>query len=296
VALALGLTVLVVLPWYVPLHHSFGLWRVTGQWLKMAPADYHPILSPLRLPWQLVSIRTLWGGPRALDVLNGAMLLIVLVLALRRMGGRLFSPRRRLLWFAAAAAVGTPIVLDLALGTYMSMVPRYALAALPPALVLVAVTLLALAPRRRVLVTALLVVLELAGAWRGQRNRTRSGEPFTQLAAFLSHARVSDVIIVHSIPSGVCGVARYLVRQGGLEDAPLLSWVGQLRRPEEPTDIETLAHGRHRVLLVEIHTVGDQLPWAAWLETGARLVSTHRFETATVHVFETRKDEPFTLR
>jgi hypothetical protein len=216
-------------------------------------ADYHPILSPLRLPWQLLSIRTLWGGPRALDVLNGAVLMIVLILAAHRMGRHLFSPRRRLLWLAVATGVGTPIVLDLAFGTYMSMVPRYALAALPPALVLVAVTLTALHPRRRTLVTALLLVLALAGTWRGQRNRARSGEPFAQLAEFLAtHARVSDVIIVHSIPSGVCGVARYMVRRCAGAAGPLLSWVGQLRRPEEPRDIETLAHGRHRVLLVEM--------------------------------------------
>ena len=97
----------------------------------------------------------------------------------------------------------------------MSVVPRYALAALVPALVLVAVTLTALDPRRRALVTALLVVLALAGTWRGQRNRARSGEPFAQLAEFLAtHVRVSDVLIVHSIPSGVCGVARYMVRYG----------------------------------------------------------------------------------
>lgn len=38
------------------------------------------------------------------------------------------------------------------------------------------------------------------------------------------------------------------------------------------------------------------LPWAALLNSGARLVSTHRFESAVVHVFEAKKGEPFTLR
>ena len=288
--LALGLTALLVLPWYARMPRGLAQWRVTGQWLKQMPYGYHAILDPLNVPWSLLSIQVAEGVPWFLDILNGTVLLIVLALAVRRLGRRLLGPRRSLLWLAAATGACTPIVLDLALGTYMSAVPRYALAALPPTLVLVAVTLTALDPRRRAFVLALLVVLALAGTFRVQRSWARTGEPFAHLGWFLGReARASDVVVVHSIPSGVCGVARYMVRSGSSPDVALLaSWVGPLQRREVPRDIEALAHGRRRVLLVKIHTVSDRIPEEAWLRREARLVSEEWFWNASVLVFEPR--------
>jgi hypothetical protein len=288
-ALALAVTVALVLPWYWQLPQSLGQWRVTGEWLKRMPEGYDPILSPLRLARSLLSLRTAGGVPWPLTALNSAVLVIVLALAIRRFGRRLLTtPRRSLLWLTCLAGVGTPVVLDLALGTHMSAVPRYALAALPSALVLVAVTLMALAPRGRRLVVALLVALALAGTWRVQRASARGGEPLGALGQFLvTQVRASDVVIVHSIPSGVCGVARYMVLSGaGTDSGPMAPWVGQLKRREVPRDIERLADGRRRVLLVDVHPVGDELSPAAWLQTRSRLVSTRVFDGATVRVFE----------
>jgi hypothetical protein len=286
---ALGLTALLVLPWYAWMPRGFAQWRVTGQWLKLRPSGYDAILDPLNVPWSLLSIQVAGGVPRFLDILNGAALLIVLALAVRRLGRRLLEPRRNLLCVAAAAAVGTPIVLDLALGTYMSAVPRYALAALPPTLVLVAVTLSALHKRRRAFVLALLVVLALAGTLRVQRAWARAGEPFAQLGHFLARgARASDVVVVHSIPSGVCGVARYMVGSTSPDLALLASWVGPLQRREVPRDIEALAHGRRRVLLVKIHTVSDRIPEEDWLRRETRLVSEEWFGYGSLLVFEPR--------
>jgi hypothetical protein len=288
--LGLGLTALLVLPWYAQMPRSLAQWRVTGQWLKQMPYGYDAIFDPLGLPWTLLSINVAWGVPWFLDVLNGTVVLILLAVAVRRLGRRLLDPRRRLLWFAAAAGVGTPIFVDFALGTYMSAVPRYALAALPPTLVLVAVTLTALDPRRRAFVVSLLVVLALAGTWRVLRAWNRSGEPFASLGWFLgTNVRASDVVVVHSIPSGVCGVARYMLGKAAGLDAPLLaSWVGPLRRREVPSDIEALADGRRRVLLVKIHTVYDLIPEEAWLRRQARLVSEMGFDNAWLLVFEPR--------
>jgi hypothetical protein len=284
--LALALAAAVALPWYVQVPRSLHQWRVTGQWLKVLPEGYHPILTRLSLAWSVLSIRTAEGVPWFLDVVNGAALLIVLALAVRRRGRRLVTARRGLLWLAAAAAVGTPIALDVMMGTYMSAVPRYGLAALPPTLALVALAVTAVHPRHRGLVTALLVVLALAGTWRVQRSWARSNEPFAQVAWFVAtEARAPDVVVAHSIPSGVCGVARYMVRSGTALRAPLISWVGQLRRGEGPYDLDTVAPGR-RILLVDIHPAGDGLPLAAWLVRGMHLVSTHSFGSATVHILE----------
>jgi hypothetical protein len=215
------------------------------------------------------------------------VILIVFALAVWRLGKRLLTPRRLLLWVTCLAAVGTPAVLDLALGTYMAAVPRYAIAALPPGLVLVAVTLTAVRPRRRVLVVAVLVTLAMAGSFSLLRAEDRNGEPFTRLGRFLAtRARTSDLIIVHSIPSGVCGVARYMIAGGAGHNSALVApWIGQLQHHEVPRDIETLARGRHHVLLVEIHTVGDESPRMTWLQSGARVVSTQMFGNAEVYVF-----------
>jgi hypothetical protein len=293
-AIALALTVALVVPWYAHLPQAFGQWRVTGDWLKLMPkGGYDPILTPLRLPRSLLSLRIAEGVPWPLAALNTAALVVVFALAVRRFGRRLLTPRRRLLWLAFLAGVGTPVVLDLVLGTFMSAVPRYALAALPSALVLLAVMLTALRPPRRTLVTALIVVLALAGTWRVQRAWARSGEPLDALGRFLAaEAGASDLVVVHSIPSGVCGVARYMALSGSADGAPVAAWVGQLKRREVPRDIGRLADGRRRILLVDIHVVGDELPPAVWLQAGARLTSTRVFDAATVRVFERGEGAP----
>jgi 4-amino-4-deoxy-L-arabinose transferase-like glycosyltransferase len=297
-AFALALTVALVLPWYSQVPQSLTQWRVTGYWLKLTPDWFGPILGPLRLPWTLLSLRTVAVVPRPVNALYGAVILLVFALACCRLRNRVVTPRRLLLWAACVAAVSTPVILDLVLGTYMSAVPRYAIAALPPGLVLIALTLTALAPRRRAHVTALLVTLAMVGTWRILPTQDRNGEPFAQLGQFLvRHARASDVVIVHSIPSGVCGVARSMITNGALsEPVPLVSWIGQLKQGDERRDIEILASGRGRVFLVEVHTVGDESPRMAWLRRGARLVSTHAFKSAAVDIFERGEYEAHSVR
>jgi hypothetical protein len=293
--LSLVLTVALAFPWYSNLPQSLGQWRVTARWLEAVPGSrYSPLLDPLRLPLRLVSIRVADGVPRALGTLNQALLLTVAALALRRLGGRLFSPRRSLLWLTCLTAVGTPLVLDAVLGTYMSAVPRYAIIALPPALVLITVMLTSLRLRSRRLVTALVLALAMAGTWQVVRAPAREGEPLDELGEFLARkAGPTDVVVVHSIPSVVCGVARYMERSGsGADGALIASWVGQLKRRRVPGDVDDLARGRGRVLLVDIHATGDHLPPSVWLQTGARLISTHRFGNARVFAFRAQGDEP----
>jgi hypothetical protein len=72
------------------------------------------------------------------------------------------------------------------------------------------------------------------------------------------------LILVHSIPSGVLGIARYA-------DGPaeLASWVGQLRTRRVPESLNALVAGRTRILFVKVHPVGEPAPEEQWLRTNA---------------------------
>jgi hypothetical protein len=149
-----------------------------------------------------------------------------------------------------------------------------------------------LAPRRQLFVTALLVSVELAGTFRVQRTASRATEPFDRLGTWLAaEASGDDVAIVHSVPSVVCGVARYVERAGGT--VPIASWVAPLRRREVPRDLVALARGRRRVLLVEAHTVDGNVPEEAWLRAHARLAGQAQFENAWIFVFRPGRGDVF---
>ena len=289
---ALAIASALALPWYAALPAAAGRWRVTSGWLKLVPAHFDPLWTRLRLPWTAFSVNAAEGLPMWIDYLNGVAILGLLACGLRSRGRRLFAGTRLLLWLAMLAGLLTPLAADLLLGTYTSMNPRYALAGLPAAVVLVAVLVASLRPRRQAFVAALLLALGLAGSYRVVRTVARANEPFDPLGRWLAaSARDGDVAIVHSIPSGVCGTARALVRAGS--SLPVASWIGPLRRREVPRDVEALAAGRRRVFLVEVHTVGDPVPEERWLREHARQAGVVEFEYARVLVFEPRQGPRF---
>jgi len=74
------------------------------------------------------------------------------------------------------------------------------------------------------------------------------------------------VVLVHSIPSGVLGLARYL--EG---DTPIISWVGQLRERHVPDDVQALTAGYRRVIVLKVHEVAEPAPEEAWLREHALL-------------------------
>jgi hypothetical protein len=73
-------------------------------------------------------------------------------------------------------------------------------------------------------------------------------------------------MIVHSVPSGVLGIARYMPIE-----IPTASWVGQLRQRRVPQDVERFISGRDRVILVKINEVGEPAPEEGWLLERSRL-------------------------
>jgi hypothetical protein len=179
-------------------------------------------------------------------------------------------------------------VFDFLRHTYTVAVPRYAIAALPAACLLTGVGLACLKVRTRIF---MLVVIALA--WSPNllsiyRQRSRNREAFREVSrAVSSTGTSSDLILVHSIPSGVLGIARY-----ANGPAAMASWVGQLQNHEVPGSVRALAAGRNRIFLVKIHEVGSQAAEEDWLRANAIVSRETHVGAATIVEFRQVKGEP----
>ncbi len=285
-------TLLLVAPWYRLVPESLARWRVTGQWLTGLPSVPKLLAAPLVLGWSLVSGRGVWGGHVLADR-AGALLVLAAGLLLLR-GGRaaLFGNGRDLLWLWVVAACAGPVVFDLLRGTAASQISRYALAGVPAAMLLVALALTRLAPRRALLATALLILTWLPGLRDLVRHRSRAGEPYREVAERVgAWVRPNDLVLVHSIPSGVLGIARSLPA-----DVPMAAWVGQLGRHRVPDDLLALLDGRSRVAFVRLHEVGEPAPEETWLRTHATVLRAEQHQNATLVYFELAARLPVTRR
>jgi hypothetical protein len=287
-ALAALAAVLLVLPWYVRLPEAASRWRVTDYWLEVRPAGFVRAAAVGELLWSLFSIRGVWGVAREHDLVHATVVAALAGLAAWRLRGRWFAARRLLPWLWLLSAWLGPVVLDALQGTYMTAVPRYALAGLPAAVVLLAASLAALSPRVRLALLALLVATSLVGVRRALLDRARIGEPFREVARKLADSIGPDVlVVVHSIPSGVAGLARELERTGVQgRQADVLSWVTQLGARRAPDDLLAAARGRSRIVHVSIHPVGARADAEEWLKEHARRVQTIRIDAARAIVFE----------
>jgi 4-amino-4-deoxy-L-arabinose transferase-like glycosyltransferase len=274
------LTALLVLPWYVVLPESLGRWRVTWYWLNAPIGRRRALSAPFSLVWSFLSGQGFWAPLPRFRWL-AAVAFGVVAVALGRLGRRLFTGERGLVWLWVAAACTGPVVFDLMRGTNTSAIPRYALAGLPGVLVLAAVGLGRLRPAVRVAVLLAILLAWSPGVRTLLHLPYRQYEPYRQVAASLNATiTADDLVLVHSIPSGVLGIARYL--NGA---TMMASWVGQLSQRRVPADAEALTQGRAQVILVTIHEVGEPAPEEAWLQAHARLVDESRRQAARVSVF-----------
>src|SRR5207249_4379078 len=99
---------------------------------------------------------------------------------------------------------------DLVQHTYTVAVPRYGIAALPTAYILAGVGLSCLGIRTRLIMLALLILAWAPNVLSIYRNKSRNWQPIREISQAVSaDASPSDLILVHSIPSGVLGIARY---------------------------------------------------------------------------------------
>ncbi len=279
---AVGATVLLALPWYVRVPESLGRWRVTGDWLEGRITVREGVTNSLKLGWSLLSGRGVWGGSKSANRIAQALFLFLALAALFKGWRRLFRPGPRLVWLWLAAASLGPVLFDLLRESSTSSLSRYALGGLPAAVLLAALALSRLGPGARAGLVALILLAWTPGVWVVLTKASRYREAYRDAARAAGRwVGPSDLVIIHSIPSGVLGVARYLP-----PDVPVAAWVGQLGQRRAPDDVTDLVAGRRRVVLVRIHDVGAPAPEQDWLREHARLVGEATGEGSTVLYFE----------
>jgi hypothetical protein len=101
----------------------------------------------------------------------------------------------------------------------------------------------------------------------------RDDQPLWKIGRILSaDAGAEDLVIVHSVPTGAIGVARY-----SQSPAPIVDWVGQLANRTVPESITTLVAGTRHIFFVRFHEVGALAPEEDWLRTHARVVRDSHF-------------------
>jgi hypothetical protein len=289
------LVALLIAPWYLRLPEQLAQWRVTGSWLNAPPPRYNFVIKLLQMPWSYFSIRGEWGGSRWADCLNLALFGVLAVAIGKTLWRSAFQPRRCLLWFWLLGACLGPVLFDLLRGTYAMTIPRYAIAGMPAAFLLAGFGLARLVRLLRVTFLALILAAFLLGLFQMYLNPFRNLEPYREVGQRLAEqAADGDLVIVHSIPSGVAGAARYMERSGiSHPEVGFVSWVGQLKQRRVPEDVERLAAGRKRIFLLKIHEVGEPAPEEAWLQENATLAAEEHLGLAMIWQFVPRRGEVF---
>ena len=277
VTAATVIAVFLVAPWYFHLTTSLDAWRITGDWLAQPLSWRQLLLAPARLGGSLLAGRGIWGGPIWPDLFAAGAYVLLGVFISQRPLWPLLTYRRQLLWLWVLSSVLGPVAFDVLTHSSASLILRYALPGLPAALLLAALGMSRL-PCTGHLAFLLLLLL----AWTPAigdifENPSRPWEPYPSVAARLDALTVpSDLVIIHSIPSGVLGVARYMST-----DTPVVSWVVQLGLRSLPADMEHLVVGRCRVALVKIHYLNEPSPAEAWLREHGELDHQDKFDGLT---------------
>jgi hypothetical protein len=284
-------TGLVILPWIWVAAGAFSGWKVTQGWLDWEPMGFHHTRALVAQFTQffLSEGHGLWRTPRWSKIFALVLFGLAAVLAAWRLRQQLFSGRRLLLWLWLIAGCAGPTAIGLLQHIYTAAVPRYALNGVPAACLLGGIVLSAVGPRLGAVLLCLVVVAWLPGLSNMYRQKSRSGEPVREIAQTINAtARPSDLVLIHSIPSGVLGVARYVQTS-----ATLASWVGQLGNRRLPESLQTLAHGRTRILLVKFHEVGAPAPEEDWLRANATMVNQRRIQAINLISFEPKTGSTF---
>lgn len=150
-------------------------------------------------------------------------------------------------------------------------------------MLLAALLLSQLPPKLHAVALSALLLAWLPGALALTRGDPRSWEPYRKAGArLMSWAQPGDVVVIHSVPPGVVGLARYVKR-----DIPLVSWVEGLGL-RQSGGMPSLMAGHRRVALVKIHDMRVPSPAEAWLREHARLIRRDLFDKsgAAVLYFE----------
>jgi hypothetical protein len=277
-----GLAIMIiVLPWYVHLPGSIKAWRVTGYWLYTRNSLWPRRTAFIHLLWSFFSIEGTWGGSKRIDLLGIVCVVAVVMAACMRRPRQILDRRTAILWFWLVATILGPIAFDALRGTFTSIEDRYVLAGLPAAFVLFAIFLREMPAGTGIVAGSAIVMIWAIGDRRIFLNPSRDSEPYRGVALRIDRESPRpDLAVLHAIPSGVLGIARYL-----RSDVPLFTWVGQLRVRSMPNDIAEASAGAHKVILVKIHQVSEPAPESAWLQAHADRRRTIKDENAEIQVF-----------
>jgi len=284
-------TGLIILPWIWMAAGTFNSWKVTQGWLNWEPMGFDRTRGLVAQFTQffLSEGDGLWRTPRWSKIFALVLFALATALAAGRVPQQLFSGGRLLLWLWLIAGCAGPTAIDLLQHTYTAAVPRYALGGVPAACLLGGILLSSVGPNRGGILLCLVVVAWLPGLYNLYRQKSRIGEPVREMAQAISAtANPSDLVLIHSIPSGVVGVARYV-----RTSAALASWVGQLGTRRVPESLQTLAHGRTRILLVKVHEVGAPAPEEHWLRANAVVVNEKHIQAIDVIDFAPKTTSTF---
>ena len=266
-----------LLPWYLGLPASLAAWRITGEWLTWKPSGFQrpQAVLELFLGYLTGGARDIWGEQaQARRLALGLFAALLFLWGLRTRGRTAGGPLLLALWLGGA--VLGPLLFDLARGTYTVAVPRYAAAGLPAAALLTGVLLARLPLGWRIAFLGLLALAWKPNLERLLGLRSRSWCPLREVARGLEpHDAPDHLVLVHSIPSGVLGIARYHRGQ-----APIAAWVEQLGEREVPDSLTALARGSTLIHLVRVHEVGAPAPVEDYLRAHAELVWEGQRESA----------------
>jgi 4-amino-4-deoxy-L-arabinose transferase-like glycosyltransferase len=285
-------TGLIILPWVWVAAGALSSWKVTQGWLNWIPIGFHRMRALAAQFTQFFSAEGdgLWRTPSWSALCSLALFGLAVALApagyLRR---QLFTGPCLFLWLWLIAGSTGPIAIHLLQHTYTAAFPRYAITGVPTACLLGGIVLSSVGPRLVLAFLGLIVVAWLPGLHNIYRQGSRYGEPVREIVQIISAtARASDLVLVHSIPSGVLGVARY-----ARTSAAFGSWVGQLGNRHVPKSLQTMAHGRSRILLVELHEVGAPAPEEDWLRANAAMVDQKRIQSIDLIDFRPKPNAAF---
>ncbi|HEU5081611.1 MAG TPA: glycosyltransferase family 39 protein [Opitutaceae bacterium] len=290
VGLSTAVVGMAIFPWYRLVPSSLSRWRITQDWLSFPPSDFSRLGSARDLALQFFSNDghyLWWDHPVARAVLLWTLGLLAVVV-LFRIRTALWRENRLLLWLWFAASWAGPLVFDLARHTYTAAVPRYAISALPAAVLLIAVGLRQV---NRLTRYALLGVL--LAAWSFSitsilENPARDDQPFWKLGQVLdAQATEHDLILVHSIPTGAIGVARYTQSH-----ARIATWVEQLGN-RKLESLPALTTGFRRIFLVRLHEVGAPAPVEDWLRRHATVREEAKFGLIRLIEFQPNQGATF---
>ena len=263
-SVAVAFAAALAFPWYAQVPETLRAWRVSGGWLDHPLGLAQALAAPLRLGWSFLSGYWVWGGSLPADLVAIALWTGAAVLALRRGARRLATPALQLVGLCAIAACTGPLVFDLVRGSSASLYPRYVVLGLPMGILLAALLVAQLPRRARIALAAAVLATWSPGLRSLFFEPSRPAHRLSELAERLDGWRAPrDLVIVHSIPSGVIGVARYLD-----PETPVLSWVPQLG-VRDPRELEGWLAGRCRAALVKIHGLGEPSPALDWLRAHA---------------------------